>query len=170
MATNQKTAQQIATAIAGGCHIMASAQEHIMLGNNPSGNGAHSGLHSMNIAAGHYPNLTQIALSDTDARVDSIYSAEIRLNGSPDKGTKVSSFFPATMNWVAIRAAIEEAWRDGHIYKSNDIYASMRAKYGLGMVGQANINGQQIWIGSMQVGNAGSPIGTAFPAVNNKFT
>jgi hypothetical protein len=169
MAKDLKKKNVINAAIAGGANFRGTAQEHIMLGSNPNGNGAHTGLHSLNTAAGHYPNLTEIRRIDTDARVPGIYSAEIRLTANNDKGTKISTFFPATMNWAAVRAAIVEAWEDGQINRTNDIYVSMRNKYTLGMAGMATIGGQKIWVGSMQTGSAASQIGTAFPAVNNKF-
>lgn len=145
----------------------AGIQQHIMTGGQVAGNGAHSGLHSLNTALATYGNLTQVVI-ETDSRVAGIYAADVSLRGG--KATKRSSFFPATMNWVQIQAAITQAWRDSRTYTPrSDIYRQLRDKYGLSWVGYATIGGQRIWIGATRSGVGDNGIDTAFPAVNNKF-
>lgn len=167
MGKETPTAAIIAARTIGGVNFASTAQKHIMLGDKTDGTGAHSGLHSLNLAAGKYTGMT-LADEVRDARVESIFSASVTLKGG--KTAKTSTFFPATMNWDQVKAAITEAWEDCQIYSDNNIYIKMKAKYGLQMIGLATIKGQKIWIGSTKSGKSGSGIETAFPAVNNKFS
>lgn len=168
MGKNTPAANLIATRTTGGPHFSQTFQNHMMLGDKTDGTKAHSGLHSLNVALAQYPNLTETNRVETDARVPQIYAAYVRLRG--DKTEKLSSFFPATMNFAAIQATVMEAWRDYKIYSpESEIYGQLAAKYNLSWAGLALIQGQKIWIGSGGAGTANNQIDTAFPAVNNKF-
>jgi len=167
MAKRTPSAATILARTAGGPHFVASFQTHMMQGDQVPGAGAHSGLHSLNTAAAQYPTLVQTLVA-ADARVPLIHASDVNLR--PGKAPKRSSFFPATMNWAAIHAAVTEAWRDNKIYSPDSVvYAELAAAYNLSWVGLAAINGYKVWIGSTRPGTANNPIETAFPAVNHKF-
>ena len=168
MPKNTPSKDTIAMRTAGGPHFDNNFQTHMMLGNNVDGNGAHSGLHSLNTALAQYPNLAEVARVATDSRNNNIYCADIRLKGG--KTPKRSSFFPATMNFAAIQTAVTNAWLDYKIYSpESEIYRQLRDKYGLSWVGLASIGGRKFWIGCTRSGSAQNPIETAFPAVDHKF-
>src|SRR5262249_3717836 len=117
---------------------------------------------------GLYPGLTEVQRVATDSRVQSIYAADIRLRAG--KAPKRSSFFPATLDYNAIRQAVTDAWLDYKIYSpESEVYDQLANKYGLAWVGYATILGQRIWIGCTRSGAHNNPIETAFPAVDNKF-
>ncbi|QMW22861.1 EndoU domain-containing protein [Sandaracinobacteroides saxicola] len=168
MAKNPPSAATIALRIGAGCHFGAGMMAHMMHGGQVAGNGPHSGLHSLNLAAGMYPGLHEVARIDTDARVPGIYCADVALTGA--KAAKRSSFFPAIMTWVQIQAAITAAWEDSHVYApQSEVYGQIAAKYGLSWAGLATIGGHRIWVGGTRAGTMANPLDTAFPAVNNKF-
>lgn len=145
----------------------SKAMLHIMRGDVSGDESAHSGLHSMFEVERYYPNIINDAECRvaTDSRCGGIYVADVKL--SANRKSKRSSFFPRTMNWLSIKAVIESAWQDYNTYKSNQIYVSMRKH--ISWAGMAKIDGQKIWIGSLEAGTKANPINTAFPAVNNKF-
>ena len=168
MAKNKPSADVVAARIAGGPRFAPTFQQHMMDGGQTAGAGAHSGLHSLRTAAATYPGLTEVARIATDTRVTGIYCADMRLRGG--KAPKRSSFFPATMTWAEILAAVTDAWRDNRIYApQSDVYGGLADKYGLSWVGLATISQQRIWVGATRAGTALNPIETAFPAVGNKF-
>lgn len=129
MAKNIPSAATIAQRTAGGPHFAGTFQAHMMLGDNVAGAGKHTGLHSLNIALGQYPKLTEVTRVATDSRVSQIYAADVRIKGGKDP--KRSSFFPATMDFTAIQAAVIEAWRDFKIYSQSEVYKQLASKYAL---------------------------------------
>lgn len=168
MPKNKPSALVIQARVGDGPHFDNNFQTHMMLGNHVAGAGPHSGLHSLNTAAGQYPGLTEVTRVATDGRVSAIYAADVRLR--PGKTEKRSSFFPSTMTYEQIVATVSEAWRDSKIYTPDvATYRQIRDKYGLAWVGLAVISGQKIWVGSTRSGASTNKMETAFPAVNHQF-
>lgn len=139
--------------------------DHIFQGESLSGDGAHTGLHSLALrdTTGAYPVVT---INATDSL--GCYTASVKLTQS--KAAKTSSFFPATWGEDNVKKFVAEAIRDSWLNPT--AYDDKKRAAGLTWVGVAMTPAGPMFIGG--IGGKGlkssDRIATAFPAVNNTFT
>lgn len=139
---------------------------HIFLGENHSGNGAHTGLHSialLSVSSSGYPKIDKDA-----ADSNGCYEATVKLRDK--KATKWGSFFPDNWNQDTVKQKVMEAIYDSWVHPNE--YTRMKAQAGLTWVGAVTGPAGVVYIGGLG-GSGKTPaerVATAFPSVNGKFT